>query len=145
MGVPYKRYSVYLREDDTPVIIFATAEECAAAMGCTVGTFHCYLSRQKKGLMYPKKYAIYEDEVSAEDRKLFRKDRKPKLNDIDQRIISLLLSGLSQTEVDRRLGFSVGITHYHCKKILCVTGLDPRRFPELAQLGEQLMIPPADI
>lgn len=145
MSVWYKRYSVYLREDDTPVIIFATAEECAAAIGCTVGTFHCYLYQQRKGLHRPKKYAIYEDEVSAEERKLFHKDRKPKLNDIDQRIISLLLSGLSQTEVDRRMGFSVGITHYHCKKILRATGLDPRHSTELAQLGEQLMIPPADI
>lgn len=142
MGASYKRYSVYMREDDTPVIIFQSAERCAAAIGCAVSTFRSYLSRQRCGIEVPKQYAIYEDEVSAEDRKLLRKENKPKLTDTDLRIVSLLLTGLSQTEVDRQLGFRVGITHYHCKKILRATGLDPRRFPELAQLKTILKIEP---
>ncbi len=67
--IPYKRFSVYRREDEMPVILYATAEECAEAMGCSRDTFFTYLSRFKKGMMYPKKYLIYEDEVEEEDGK----------------------------------------------------------------------------
>ena len=142
MGASYKRYSVYMREDDTPVVVFATAEACASVLGCTIGTFHSYLSKQRKGNLYPKKYCIYEDEVSKEDLESFRKNRKQKLTDTDLRILSLLLAGLSQTEVDKRMGYHIGNTHQHCKKILRATGLDPRRFPELAQLKTMLEIEP---
>ena len=54
----YKRYSVYRRDDDMPLIIFATANECAAALGCDVRSFYSYLSRCSKGKPYPKKYVI---------------------------------------------------------------------------------------
>ncbi len=83
--------------------------------------------------------------MTEEDRQLLRKEHKPKLNDLDLEILSLLLAGLSQTEVDRHLGFHVGNTCYHCKKILRATGLDPRVFPDLTVLQERLMITPADI
>lgn len=64
---PYKRFSVYKRKDEMPVILYATAEECAEAMGCTRATFFSYLSRFKKGYKYPKKYLIYEDIVEDEE------------------------------------------------------------------------------
>ena len=35
-----KRYSVYDRRTDQPVIIYATARECAAAMGLTEMSFY---------------------------------------------------------------------------------------------------------
>lgn len=59
----YKRFSVYLRDGEMPLIIYATAKECAEAMGCKVSTFFTYLSRFRKGKPYPKKFMIYEDEV----------------------------------------------------------------------------------
>ena len=140
----YKRYSVYLRKDDTPVIIFASAEECASVLGCAIVTFYSYLSKQRKGIPYPKKYCIYEDEVSEEDRKLFYKERKPKLDEADIRIIGLMLKGLKQIEIAERLGYHVGCIHYRCKKILRATGLDPRRFPELIKLRDLYFVTSSD-
>ncbi len=68
MGRPcYKRYSVYLRDDEMPLIIFATSHECAEAMGCNIRTFFSYLARFRKGMRYPKKYMIYEDEIDEEE------------------------------------------------------------------------------
>jgi hypothetical protein len=64
---PYKRFSVYYRNSEMPLIIYATAKECAEAMDCTVGTFYSYLSRFKKGNPYQKKYLIYEDETDEKE------------------------------------------------------------------------------
>ena len=64
---PYKRFSVYYRKDEMPVMLYGTAYECAAAMGVSRSTFFTYLSRFRKGMRYPKKYLIYEDEVEEED------------------------------------------------------------------------------
>jgi predicted DNA-binding protein (UPF0251 family) len=50
-----------------PVMLYGTAYECAAAMGVSRSTFFTYLSRFRKGMKYPKKYLIYEDEMEDED------------------------------------------------------------------------------
>lgn len=63
----YKRFSIYRRDDEMPVILYATANECAEAIGCTRATFFTYLSRFRKGKRYPKNYLIYEDELEDED------------------------------------------------------------------------------
>lgn len=58
-----KRYSVYDRRTDQPVIIYATARECAAAMGLTEVSFYSVYSRQKNNGKVSMKWEIFEDEA----------------------------------------------------------------------------------
>lgn len=60
-----KRYSVYESKDDTPVIIYASAQLCAKALGIKTGTFYRYLTRKHAGGCPPQKWNIYEDEPSS--------------------------------------------------------------------------------
>lgn len=59
-----KRYSVYETKDDTPVIIYASAELCAKALGIKLKTFYRYMTRKHAGECVPRKWDIYEDEQS---------------------------------------------------------------------------------
>ena len=62
-GAMAKRYSVYDRRTDQPVIIYATARECAAAMGLTEVSFYSVYSRQKNNGKVSMKWEIFEDEA----------------------------------------------------------------------------------
>lgn len=128
MGIRYRRYSVYRRSDEMPIIIFATAEKCAEAIGCKVDTFRSYLSRQKKGYAYPKNILIYQDQVTKKDKKRFLSQRKAGLNALDRNILHLILAGNNMSETARKLGTDPSNVFYHVKKIKTVTGYDPR-FP----------------
>lgn len=66
-NINYKRWSVYHRDSEMPIILYATSEECAKVLGVSRATFFSYLSRFKKGEPYPKKYLIYEDEMEDDD------------------------------------------------------------------------------
>jgi DNA-binding NarL/FixJ family response regulator len=123
-----------------PVIIFASAENCAKAIGCEVNTFHSYLSKQRKGKQLPKRYCIYQDDVSEDEKENLRDRHTPKLTDKDLKVIYLLLHGYKQSQIDWQLGNSCGTTHYHCKKIFRITGLDPRCFPDLLRLKDLFAI-----
>lgn len=127
MGAAFRRYSVYRRSDEMPIIIFATAEKCAAAIGCTVDTFRSYLSRQKKGYPYPKSVLIYQDEVTEEDKKYIPRVSRPRMKDKDICILRALLSGYCMSEAARKLGEDPATILYHVKKIKTITGMDPRQ------------------
>lgn len=126
MGISYRRYSVYRRSDEMPIIIFATAEKCAEAIGCTVATFRSYLSRQQKGYAYPKSILIYQDQVTKEDRKHLPSQHNPYLKALDKRVLGLILAGCSMSEAARKLDTHPSNVFYHVKKIKTVTGYDPR-------------------
>lgn len=66
-GAPYKRYSVYDRRTDMPVVIFGTSRECMDALRVTAETFYTYVTRSNNGVRN-RKYDIYVDELEeAED------------------------------------------------------------------------------
>lgn len=58
-----KRYSVYHRSTDQPLIVYATATECAKAMGIKKNSFYRYIVRMRGGNIRLRKWAVYEDEV----------------------------------------------------------------------------------
>ena len=59
-----KRYSVYYKKDETPLIIYATSKECAKEMGVSEASFYSYCYRTKKGSV--RKWLVYEDEMDDE-------------------------------------------------------------------------------
>lgn len=59
------RYSVYERGTDTPIYIYGTADECAAALGVTRDGFYKLLWRQRHGNP-PRGIEIFED-IDEED------------------------------------------------------------------------------
>lgn len=129
----YKRYSVYRRDDEMPLIIFATAHECAEAMGCNIHTFFSYLSRFNKGRPYPKKYLIYEDEIDEEEKEELQ--NPPKLSAIDYEIILAMASGcVKRAAVAKRISRDRTSVYYHFNKIQQITGLDPRNKNDLKKL-----------
>lgn len=56
-----KKYSIYDRRTDQPVIIYGTAEQCASALGMKVHSFYSLVMRQRKGERVGK-CEIFEDE-----------------------------------------------------------------------------------
>lgn len=58
-----KRYSVYHKKTEMPLILYAKAEECAKAMGIAPNSFFKRIMRMKSGKIEPYKWLIYEDEV----------------------------------------------------------------------------------
>ena len=59
---PYRRkYSVYHKHTDQPLIVYATAKECATAMGITVNTFYRYICKMSGGKIELRKYQVYVD------------------------------------------------------------------------------------
>lgn len=61
------RYSVYHKDTDLPLILYATARECAKAMGIKVNSFYRYIVRMRGGKIRLRKWAVYEDEVEDLD------------------------------------------------------------------------------
>lgn len=61
------RYSVYHKDTDLPLILYATAKECAKAMGIKVNSFYRYIVRMRGGKICLRKWAVYEDEVEDLD------------------------------------------------------------------------------
>ena len=62
-GRSRKRYSVYRKATDMPLVVYATAKECAAAMGMSLNSFYRALAREREGKIHPRRWEIYEDEV----------------------------------------------------------------------------------
>lgn len=60
-----RKYSVYERGTDRPIMIHGTAAECAAAMGVRTNTFYIYVMRQNKG--WPQRIEIFMDDPDEED------------------------------------------------------------------------------
>ena len=54
-----KRYSVYRKDTDMPVVVYGTAQECASALGVKLNTFYHYVYHRRN----LKKYEIFEDEL----------------------------------------------------------------------------------
>ena len=61
-----KRYSMYDRKTDMPLLLYATAKECAEFMKVDQKTFYHTICRQRSGVHVYKKYEIFEDEVDDE-------------------------------------------------------------------------------
>lgn len=57
-----RHYSVYHKKTDQPLIIYATARECAEAMGIQIKSFYRYVMRMREGKIRLRKWAVYEDE-----------------------------------------------------------------------------------
>ena len=67
-GRPFaKRYSVYDRRTDKPLVICATSEEVVQALGIKRNSFYIALRRERLGLHRPTKYEIFEDEPMTEE------------------------------------------------------------------------------
>ena len=64
-----KRYSVYHRKTEQPLVIYGTSKECAKAMGIKVNSFYRYIVRMRQGKIQLRKWLVYEDEVEEEDEK----------------------------------------------------------------------------
>lgn len=58
---PLRMYSVYRVRDEMPLIVYATAAECARAMGISKNSFYIELGRQRTGKHRAMKWNIYED------------------------------------------------------------------------------------
>ena len=62
---PPKFYIVRLKADDT-IIAVGSAKECARIMGISVESFHCAVTRSRKGIQ--NKYEIdVENAISADE------------------------------------------------------------------------------
>ena len=59
------RYSVYDNRTDFPLIIDGTADECAAALNRSRGSFYCLVDRVRQGKN--KRYSILQRMVDEED------------------------------------------------------------------------------
>ena len=60
--MPYRRkYSVYHRKTDQPLIVYASAKECAKAMGIKINTFYRYICRMRGGKIQLRKWQVYLD------------------------------------------------------------------------------------
>lgn len=58
----YCTYTVYNRRTDFPVIIGGTAQECAAAMKISLGSFHTIYTKLKNGnKRATRKWEIFRD------------------------------------------------------------------------------------
>ena len=62
----FKRYSVYRKKDETPLILYATSDECAKAMGIKRNSFYRYVLENRTGEHKRKKWLVYEDEVDED-------------------------------------------------------------------------------
>lgn len=60
------RYSVYNKETDMPVAVYATSKECASAMGIRLQSFYKYIWRVREGKHESVKWDIYQDEIDEE-------------------------------------------------------------------------------
>ena len=58
-----RKYSVYYNKTDKPLIIYANAHECAAAMGISLNSFYRNVMRLRQGKLKYHKWDIYEDET----------------------------------------------------------------------------------
>lgn len=61
-----KRYSVYHKGSELPLIIYASSQECAQVMGVTMPSFYSYVSRTKSGKVTGR-WLVYEDEREDDD------------------------------------------------------------------------------
>ena len=67
MNYPHlKRYSVYHKKDEIPLIVYATSDECAKAMGIRRNSFYRYICRMRDGKFKIRKWLVYEDEVDED-------------------------------------------------------------------------------
>ena len=62
-----RRYSVYNTKTDMPLIIYASPQKCAAAMGIKLNSFYRYICRKKSGRSQTRQWAVYEDEVGDDE------------------------------------------------------------------------------
>lgn len=60
------RYSIYDRSTDEPIIISATAKDCARVLGISVQSFWAQLAKTRQG-KGPKSYEIFVDEPISEE------------------------------------------------------------------------------
>jgi len=64
-GRQFCMYSVYDNKTDFPIVIDATAEECAKVLNRTVASFYCLVSRVLKGEI--KRYTVLRRFADEED------------------------------------------------------------------------------
>ena len=61
----YCMYSIYDTKTDLPIVIDATAEECARVLKRSVDSFYCLVSRVRKGKN--KRYEVLRRFIDEED------------------------------------------------------------------------------
>lgn len=57
-----RKYSVYDRHTDMPVLIHGTAEQCAKCMGIKLNSFYRTLMRQREGSSASKYEIVVDDD-----------------------------------------------------------------------------------
>jgi hypothetical protein len=57
-----KMYSVYQVKDEMPVILYASATDCAKALGITRASFYRKITWLKEGKIKPMDYLMFENE-----------------------------------------------------------------------------------
>lgn len=62
-----KMYSVYRAKDEMPLIVYASAEACARAMGISRASFDKALTRKRSGKFTAMKWEIYEDGLGGSE------------------------------------------------------------------------------
>lgn len=62
-----KRYSVYHKKDEMPLIIFASAKDCAREMGISANSFYRYICRVRKKQFVSRKWIICEDAKNVQE------------------------------------------------------------------------------
>lgn len=61
------KYSVYHAKTELPVILYASSNECAKAMGITMNSFFRYICRMRGGKIKLRKWLVYQDEEDLDD------------------------------------------------------------------------------
>lgn len=140
MPIKEKRYTytVFKRGDDMPIAVDASAAACAEKMGVAVATFFSIISRIKTG--YTKKWRIFKsvdfEEIEKEVNRPPVYEKCNHLNHIDFEIIKGFCNGKTYKAMADKLYMSVSSVQYHIKKIIRLTGLDPKNKADLKKLVE---------
>lgn len=61
------KYSVYHAKTELPLILYASSNECAKAMGVTLDSFYRYICRMRGGKIKLRKWLVYQDEEDLDD------------------------------------------------------------------------------
>ena len=62
-----KKYSVYHKKTEVPLVVYGSSKVCAKAMGISLNSFYRYICRMRGGKINLRKWLVYEDEMDGEE------------------------------------------------------------------------------
>ena len=138
MTIERYTYVVFKKGSNIPIALDLSAEECAEKMGVAVATFFSIVSRIKTG--YTKKWRIFKSvdfkEIEKELNRPAVYEKCNHLSHIDFEIIKGFCNGKTYKVMADKLYMSVSSVQYHIKKIIRLTGLDPKNKADLKKIVE---------